>query len=186
MNIVLKLRQVEVFQGQGKSVSEAVRQKGVTVYTSYRWRKASTNPGAPQFSRTAARSLKAARRNRWLGLPALASWRVLLNAGFGLERVVQPPRLRVVFRLHGKGFGHDDPPASARCNHDISARHHHVTAREHRFRPSSHRSAREGDVARAIMQIIRAERHAAVWVPDGNVGIGTDLDPPLARPDFRW
>lgn len=38
-DIVLKLRQVEVLQGQGKSVSEAARQIGVTVQTSCRWRK---------------------------------------------------------------------------------------------------------------------------------------------------
>ena len=38
-DIVLKLRQVEVLQGQGSSVSEAVRQIGVTVQTYYRWRK---------------------------------------------------------------------------------------------------------------------------------------------------
>ncbi len=38
-DIVLKLRQVEVLQGQGKSVSEAVRQIGVTIQTCYRWRK---------------------------------------------------------------------------------------------------------------------------------------------------
>ena len=38
-DIVLKLRQVEVLQGQGNSVSEAVRQIGVTVQTYYRWRK---------------------------------------------------------------------------------------------------------------------------------------------------
>jgi transposase-like protein len=38
-DIVLKLRQVEVLQGQGGSVSEAVRQIGVTVQTYYRWRK---------------------------------------------------------------------------------------------------------------------------------------------------
>ena len=38
--IVLKLRQVEVLQGQGKSVADAVRQIGVTVQTYYRWRKA--------------------------------------------------------------------------------------------------------------------------------------------------
>ena len=37
--IVLKRRQVEVLQGQGKSVSEAVRQIGVTAQTHYRWRK---------------------------------------------------------------------------------------------------------------------------------------------------
>jgi len=38
-DIVLKLRQVEVLQGQGKSVQEAVCQIGVTVQTYYRWRK---------------------------------------------------------------------------------------------------------------------------------------------------
>ncbi len=38
-DIVLKLRQVEVLQGQGKSVSDAVRQIGVTVQTYYRWHK---------------------------------------------------------------------------------------------------------------------------------------------------
>ncbi|WP_090191789.1 IS3 family transposase [Loktanella salsilacus] len=38
-DIVLKLRQVEVLQGQGKSVQEGVRQIGVTVQTYYRWRK---------------------------------------------------------------------------------------------------------------------------------------------------
>ena len=35
-DIVLKVRQVEVMQGQGKSVQEAVRQIGVTVQTNYR------------------------------------------------------------------------------------------------------------------------------------------------------
>ena len=38
-DIVLKLRQVEVLQGQGKSVSEAARQIGVTQQTYYRWRR---------------------------------------------------------------------------------------------------------------------------------------------------
>jgi putative transposase len=38
-DIVLKLRQVQVLKGQGKSVSEAVRQIGVTIQTYYRWRK---------------------------------------------------------------------------------------------------------------------------------------------------
>jgi putative transposase len=38
-DIVLKLRQVEVLQGQGKSVSEAVRQIGVMQQTYYRWRR---------------------------------------------------------------------------------------------------------------------------------------------------
>jgi putative transposase len=38
-DIVMKLRQVEVLQGQGKSVSDAVRHIGVTVQTYYRWRR---------------------------------------------------------------------------------------------------------------------------------------------------
>ena len=38
-DIVLKLRQVEVLQGQGKPLADAVRQIGDTVQTHYRWRK---------------------------------------------------------------------------------------------------------------------------------------------------
>ena len=38
-DIVMKLRQVEVLQGQGKSVSDAVRHIGVTFQTYYRWRR---------------------------------------------------------------------------------------------------------------------------------------------------
>jgi putative transposase len=38
-DIVLKLRQVDVLHGQGKSVSQAVRQIGVTIQTDYQWRK---------------------------------------------------------------------------------------------------------------------------------------------------
>ena len=37
--IVTKLRQVEVLQGQGMAVVDAVRQIGVTQQTYYRWRK---------------------------------------------------------------------------------------------------------------------------------------------------
>jgi putative transposase len=37
--IVTKLRQVEVLQGQGLPVVDAVRQIGVTQNTYYRWRK---------------------------------------------------------------------------------------------------------------------------------------------------
>jgi len=37
--IVAKLRQVEVLQGQGMPVADAVRQIGVTQNTYYRWRK---------------------------------------------------------------------------------------------------------------------------------------------------
>ena len=38
-DIVMKLRQVEVLQGQGVTVSDAVRQIGVTQQTYYRWRR---------------------------------------------------------------------------------------------------------------------------------------------------
>ena len=38
-DIVLKLRQVEVLQGQGRLTAEAVRQIGATIQTYYRWRK---------------------------------------------------------------------------------------------------------------------------------------------------
>ena len=38
-DIVLKLRQVEVLQGQGMAIADAVRQIGVTQQTYYRWRK---------------------------------------------------------------------------------------------------------------------------------------------------
>lgn len=37
--IVAKLRQVEVLQGQGTTITEAVRQIGLTQQTFYRWRK---------------------------------------------------------------------------------------------------------------------------------------------------
>ena len=37
--IVAKLRQVEVLQGQGSSVVDAIRQIGVTEVTYYRWRR---------------------------------------------------------------------------------------------------------------------------------------------------
>ena len=37
--IVLKLRQVEVLQGQGRSIADAVRQIGVRQKTYCRWRK---------------------------------------------------------------------------------------------------------------------------------------------------
>ena len=38
-DIVSELRQVEVLQGQGMTIAEAVRQIGVTQQTFYRWRK---------------------------------------------------------------------------------------------------------------------------------------------------
>ena len=38
-DIVIKLRQVEVLQGQGMTVADAVRKIGVSEQTFYRWRK---------------------------------------------------------------------------------------------------------------------------------------------------
>ena len=38
-DIVSKLRQVEVLQGQGMTIADAFRQIGVTEQTYYRWRK---------------------------------------------------------------------------------------------------------------------------------------------------
>jgi len=37
--IIIKLREAELYCGQGKTISEAVRQIGVTENTYYRWRK---------------------------------------------------------------------------------------------------------------------------------------------------
>ena len=50
-DIVLKLRQVEVLQGQGKPVSEAVRQIGVTIQTYYRWRNEYGGMSSDQLKR---------------------------------------------------------------------------------------------------------------------------------------
>ncbi|MEL7349601.1 MAG: IS3 family transposase [Pseudomonadota bacterium] len=49
--IVVKLRQVEVLQGQGMSVADAVRQIGVTVQTYYRWRRLYGGMGREQLKR---------------------------------------------------------------------------------------------------------------------------------------
>lgn len=49
--IVSKLRQVEVLQGQGATVAEAVRQIGVTQQTFYRWRKLSGGMQRSQLAR---------------------------------------------------------------------------------------------------------------------------------------
>ena len=38
-DIVTKLRQIEVLQGQGMPIADAVRQVGTTQQTYYRWRK---------------------------------------------------------------------------------------------------------------------------------------------------
>lgn len=49
--IVSKLRQVEVLQGQGMSIGDAVRQIGVTQQTYYRWRKLYGGMGREQLKR---------------------------------------------------------------------------------------------------------------------------------------
>jgi putative transposase len=37
--IIIKLREIELFCGQGKTIAEAVRQAEITEQTYYRWRK---------------------------------------------------------------------------------------------------------------------------------------------------
>ena len=49
--IVSRLRQVEVLQGQGMSIGDAVRQIGVTQQTYYRWRKLYGGMGREQLKR---------------------------------------------------------------------------------------------------------------------------------------
>jgi len=53
--IVLKLRQVEVLQGQGMAVGDAVRQIGVTQQTNYRWRNQYGGMNRDQLKRLKAR-----------------------------------------------------------------------------------------------------------------------------------
>ena len=49
--IVSKLRQVEVLQGQGLTIADAVRQISVTQNTYYRWRKLYGGMGRDQLRR---------------------------------------------------------------------------------------------------------------------------------------
>lgn len=49
--IVSKLRQVEVLQGQGMTIADAVRQIGVSEQTYYRWRKLYGGMGRDQLKR---------------------------------------------------------------------------------------------------------------------------------------
>lgn len=60
----VQLRQVEVLQGQGKSVSEAVRQIGVTVQTYYRWRKEYGGMSRDQLKRLKALEAENSRLRR--------------------------------------------------------------------------------------------------------------------------
>jgi putative transposase len=50
-DIVSKLRQVEVRQGQGMTIADAVRQIGVTQQTYYRWRKQYAGMNREQLKR---------------------------------------------------------------------------------------------------------------------------------------
>ncbi len=50
-DIVSKLRQIEVLQGQGMRISDAARQIGVSEQTYYRWRKAYGGMGREQLKR---------------------------------------------------------------------------------------------------------------------------------------
>ena len=49
--IIVKLREVELYCGQGKTIAEAVRQIGVTEQTNYRWRKIYGNMSTPDAKR---------------------------------------------------------------------------------------------------------------------------------------
>jgi putative transposase len=78
--IVLKLRQVEVLQGQGRSIADAVRQIGVTQQTYYRWRKEYGGMSRDQLKRlkeleakniVPKKCLHSWGRPRTSGLPAL-------------------------------------------------------------------------------------------------------------------
>ena len=50
-DIVSKLRQVEVLQGQGMTIADAVRQISVTQQTYYRWRKQYAGMNREQLKR---------------------------------------------------------------------------------------------------------------------------------------
>ena len=47
--IILKLRQVEVLDSQGKSLADAIRQIGVSEQTYYRWKKSYGGMGVEQL-----------------------------------------------------------------------------------------------------------------------------------------
>ena len=50
-DIVAKLRQIEVLQGQGMTTADAVRHVGTTQQTYYRWRKLYGGMGRAQLKR---------------------------------------------------------------------------------------------------------------------------------------
>lgn len=76
-DIVLKLRQVEVLQGQGKSVQEAVRQLGVTVQTCYRWRKEYGGMNRDQLKRL--KELEVENQRLWRAVSDLTRDKLILT-----------------------------------------------------------------------------------------------------------
>jgi hypothetical protein len=76
-DVVLKLRQVEVLQGQGIVIAEAVRQIAVPQQTYYRWRKQYGGMSRDQLKRLKELETK----NTWLTrvVPDLTLYKMILN-----------------------------------------------------------------------------------------------------------
>ena len=49
--IIVKLREIEVLCGQGRTITEAARQAGITEQTYYRWRKEYGSMGTSEAKR---------------------------------------------------------------------------------------------------------------------------------------
>jgi putative transposase len=49
--IIVKLREIEILCGQGKTIAEAVREAGITEQTYYRWRKEYGGMGTSEAKR---------------------------------------------------------------------------------------------------------------------------------------
>ncbi len=75
--IVLKLRQVEVLQGQGRSIADAVRRIGVTPNTYYRWRKEYGGMNRDQLKRLKA--LEAENQRLWRAVSDLTLDKTILT-----------------------------------------------------------------------------------------------------------
>ena len=88
--IVSKLRQVEVLQGQGMTIAYAVRQIGVTQQTFYRWRKLYGGMGRSQLKRL--KELE--KENEWLRRAASD-----LTLDITVTSSTQPPRQLFLLEL---------------------------------------------------------------------------------------
>ena len=75
--IVSKLRQVEVLQGQGMTIADAVRQIGVTQQTFYRWRKLYGGMGRSQLKRL--KELEKETQRLWRAVSDLTLDRLILT-----------------------------------------------------------------------------------------------------------